>query len=122
MLNAERRVIDRKNIEHSGRGIAQLADLLVKLSSNQPSRVAVAIETPRSALVERQFEVHWINPKQMDRFRERHTVAGAKDDRKDAYVLADSLSTDRHLSESRPTGWGAGDSDPVRRSFRLIVP
>ncbi len=101
VLNAERRVIDRKNIEHSGTGIAQLADLLVKLSSNQPSRVAVAIETPRGAvvetLVERQFEVYSINPKQMDRFRDRHTVAGAKDDRKDAYVLADSLSTDRHL-------------------------
>jgi endonuclease III len=75
--------------------------LLLKLSSNQPSRVAVAIETPRGALVEtlveRQFEVYSINPKQMDRFRDRHTVAGAKDDRKDAYVLADSLSTDRHL-------------------------
>lgn len=101
VLNAERRVIDRKNIEHSGTGIAQLADLLLKLSSNQPSRVAVAIETPRGAvvetLVERQFEVYSINPKQMDRFRDRHTVAGAKDDRRDAYVLADSLSTDRHL-------------------------
>jgi transposase len=101
VLNAERRVIDRKNIEHSGTGIAQLADLLMKLSSNQPSRVAVAIEMPRGAvvetLVERQFEVYSINPKQMDRFRDRHTVPGAKDDRKDAYVLADSLSTDRHL-------------------------
>ncbi len=101
VLNAERRVIDRKNIEHSGTGIAELADWLVRLSNNQPSRVAVAIETPRGAvvetLVERQIEVYSINPKQMDRFRDRHTVAGAKDDRKDAYVLADSLSTDRHL-------------------------
>ena len=29
--------------------------------------------------------------------KRRITVAGAKDDRRDAYVLADSLSTDRHL-------------------------
>src|SRR5436305_14961225 len=34
------------------------------------------------------------NSKQLDRFRDRHTVAGAKDDRRDAFVLADSLRTD----------------------------
>lgn len=101
ILKPDRSIIDRKTIEHSGAGVAQLSELLFKLSENQPSRVAVAIETPRGAvvetLVERQFEVYAINPKQMDRFRDRHTVAGAKDDRKDAFVLADSLRTDRHL-------------------------
>ena len=101
VLDAERRVIDRKTVEHSGAGVAQLCDLLVKLSNHQPSRVAVAIETPRGAvvetLVERQFAVFAINPKQMDRFRDRHSTAGAKDDRKDAFVLGDSLRTDRHL-------------------------
>ena len=35
-----------------------------------------------------------INPKQLERFRDRHTVAGAKDDRRDALVLADALRTD----------------------------
>ena len=38
-----------------------------------------------------------LNPKQMDRFRDRHTVPGAKDDSRDAFVIADSLRTDRHL-------------------------
>lgn len=47
VLDAERRIIDRKTIEHSGTGMAQLCDLLAKLSNDQPSRVAVAIETPR---------------------------------------------------------------------------
>jgi transposase len=41
------------------------------------------------------FHVFAINPKQLDRFRDRHSVAGAKDDRRDAFVLADSLRTDR---------------------------
>ena len=63
-----------------------------------PSQVAVAIEMPRGAIVEtlleQGFEVFAINPKQLDRFRDRHTVAGAKDDRRDALVLADSLRTD----------------------------
>jgi transposase len=47
--------------------------------------------------IEQQFHVYSLNPKQMDRFRDRHTVAGAKDDRRDALVIADSLRTDRHL-------------------------
>ena len=38
-----------------------------------------------------------INPKQLDRLRDRFCIAGAKDDRRDAYVLADGVRTDRRL-------------------------
>jgi len=41
--------------------------------------------------------VYAINPKQLDRLRDRFSVAGAKDDRRDAYVQADGLRTDRRL-------------------------
>ena len=58
----------------------------------------MAIETPHGpvveTLLERGFKVYSINPKQLDRFRDRFTVAGAKDDRRDADVLASSLRTD----------------------------
>jgi Transposase len=47
-------------------------------------------------LVERGFQVYAINPKQLDRCRDRPSLAGAKDDRRDAFVLGDSLRTDRH--------------------------
>jgi transposase len=47
-------------------------------------------------LLERGFQVYAVNPKQLDRFRDRFTVAGAKDDRRDAHVLGDALRTDRH--------------------------
>jgi hypothetical protein len=57
----------------------------------------VAIEVPRGAIVEgrleRGFPVLAIHPKPLDRFRDRHRVAGAKDDRRDAF-LADSVRTD----------------------------
>jgi transposase len=33
----------------------------------------------------------------MDRFRDRHSTAGAKDDSRDAFVLADALRSDLHL-------------------------
>lgn len=101
VLDPEQRIIAEKTVEHSGVGIAQFVDYLQKLAAGEPSCIAVSIEVPRGALVEtlveRQFAVYSLNPKQMDRFRDRHTVAGAKDDSRDALVLADSLRTDRHL-------------------------
>jgi hypothetical protein len=63
--------------------------------------VAVAIEVPHGpvvdVLIDRGFVVYAINPKQLDRLRDRFSVAGAKDDRRDAYVQADGLRTDRRL-------------------------
>ena len=46
--------------------------------------------------MERSFAVHSINPKQLDRSRDRHSPAGAKDDRRDARVLASALRNDHH--------------------------
>lgn len=44
--------------------------------------------------MERGFRVYAINPKQLDRFRDRFSPAGAKDDSRDAWVLCDALRTD----------------------------
>ncbi len=53
---------------------------------------------------QRGFAVHSINPKQLDRFRDRLSPAGAKDDRRDARVLASALRTDPHcLRRLEPT-------------------
>lgn len=101
VMDGERRVVEERSIEHSGAALAELAQRLTRLADGDPARVAVAIEIPRGAivetLIERGFHVFALNPKQLDRFRDRHTVAGAKDDRRDAFVLADSLRTDRPL-------------------------
>ncbi|MGB8870267.1 MAG: transposase [Rhodomicrobium sp.] len=40
------------------------------------------------------FEVYAINPRQLDRFRDRFSPAGAKDDSRDAETLSSSLRTD----------------------------
>ncbi len=100
-LQPDRKAVAQGSIEHSGSGIAQFIERLLKLSENQPGRVAISIETPRGAVVEslleRGFAVFALNPKQMDRFRDRHCVAGSKSDQFDALVLADSLRTDMHL-------------------------
>lgn len=55
------------------------------------------------SLCEQGFMVYSINPKQLDRFRDRFCVSGAKDDRKDALVLASALRTDsRHFCHVEP--------------------
>lgn len=96
--NGSGTVIREWRIAHSGEGHQQLLNWVLKLSEGDPSRVAVALEVPRGSLVEMFIEkgiaVFFLNPKQLDRFRDRHTVAGAKDDRRDAFVLADALRTD----------------------------
>ena len=99
VLDRERRRVGERVVDHDGASLARLAEWLWALSGGQAQRVAVAIEVPRGAivegLVERGFHVFAINPKQLDRFRDRHSVAGAKDDRRDAFVLADSVRTDQ---------------------------
>jgi transposase len=97
VIDPQRKVLSECSIEHSGDGLADLCQRLLGFGAKAES-VAVGIEVPRGAvvegLVEKGFHVYSINPKQLDRFRDRHTVAGAKDDRRDAFVLADSLRTD----------------------------
>ena len=98
VIDPECRMLHDRTIEHAGSAIQEFLDWLATLTGGHSGRAAVAIEIPRGALVEslveRGFAVFFINPKQLDRFRDRHTVAGAKDDRRDALVLADSLRTD----------------------------
>ena len=93
-------IVAEREFPHSGAGLAELGDWLLSIGG-AASTVAVAIEVPHGpvvdSLVDRGFIVHAINPKQLDRLRDRFSVAGAKDDRRDAYVLGDGVRTDRRL-------------------------
>lgn len=99
VLDPARRVLAERSVPHTGEALAECVAWLSTLADGRPERIAVAIEVPRGAVVdsllERGCAVFALNPKQLDRFRDRHTVAGAKDDRRDAFVLADALRTDR---------------------------
>jgi transposase len=93
-----RRLADR-SFKHGGEGLAEMANWLLKTARvNDPAEINVAIEVPHGpvveTLLERGFTVWALNPKQMDRFRDRFSVAGAKDDRRDALVMASALRTD----------------------------
>lgn len=99
LLDAHGKVIGERAFTHGGAGLADLCTWILA-HAGRPDQVCIAIEVPHGpvveALLERGFTVFALNPKQLDRFRDRFTVAGAKDDRRDAHVLGDSLRTDRH--------------------------
>jgi transposase len=100
VLDGQGEVLRECRIDHSGQAITEFLRVLNEMASGKLGGIAVAIEVPRGPVVEALLEgglaVFSINPKQLDRFRDRYTVAGAKDDSRDAYVLADSIRTDQH--------------------------
>lgn len=87
-------VHDRFTLDHSSTGLAALVRRLDKIGCRE-----VAIERPDGpvvdALLEAALTVVVISPNQVKNLRSRYGSAGNKDDRFDAYVLADTLRTDR---------------------------
>lgn len=108
LIDRDGQAVGQRRIKHGEVGLQELLDWLSHTTqSAAPAAVAAALEAPHGAVVEilleRGYAVFSINPKQLDRFRDRFSVAGAKDDRRDALVLADSLRTDRpHFRLLRP--------------------
>lgn len=100
VLDEDLQDLGESQFEHSGPEINGFVDWLLQTVGDVSSVVAVGVESPHGpvveSLLEHGFVVFHLNPKQLDRFRERESVAGAKDDRRDARVLARSLATDRH--------------------------
>jgi transposase len=110
LLDAAGKCVAEREVKHDGSALSELCTWLTEKSRAPSARIAVAIEVPRGpvveTLLERGFQVFAINPKQLDRFRDRFSMAGAKDDRRDAQVLGSSLRTDpsafRRLSVDDP--------------------
>jgi transposase len=103
-------------------GIARLHALIgqhVGDAEDEQVQVVVGIETERGpwvqALLAAGYQVYAINPLQVARYRERHSVSGAKSDPGDAHTLADMVRTDRH--QLRPV---AGDSD-LAEAIKVIT-
>jgi transposase len=100
LLDAAGEVVARRSFAHNGAEVLELFTWLAKLTGALACEVALTAEAPRGSVVEAALErghpVFSINPKQLDRFRDRFSMAGAKDDYRDARVLAASLRTDPH--------------------------
>lgn len=99
LVDSSAKVLLEKMIDHRVEALQEAIAEVIELAGGRGERIAVAIEVPHGAvvdtLVDRRLAVFAINPRQLDRFRDRYSMAGAKDDRRDAQVLAESLRTDR---------------------------
>ena len=90
------------------------------------AEVAVGIETDRgpwvAALVAAGYTVYGINPLQVARYRDRHSVSGAKSDAADAHTLADMVRTDSH--QLRPVAADSAQAEAVKvvtRAHKTLI-
>ena len=94
VVDARGREVGRRAVEHSAAGLRELLTVLAGAGVGE-----VAIERSDGPLVEALLAagitVVVISPNQIHNLRGRYGSAGNKDDRFDAFVLADTLRTDR---------------------------
>ena len=109
VLDDDGEMVVRVRFGHGLVGIGRFHELIADLGTD-PCQVVIGIETDRGLWVESLigagYQVYAINPLAASRYRDRHTLSGAKSDAGDAKLLADLVRTDRH--NHRPV---AGDSD-----------
>jgi len=109
VMNPDGQPLGRARVPEGIDGIARL-HALVADHADDPAEVVVGIETDRgllvTSLVAAGYQVYAVNPRAVDRYRDRHAMSGAKSDGGDAKVLADLVRTDRHNHRQV-----AGDSD-----------
>jgi hypothetical protein len=114
VVDADGRERERRTLPHSAGGIAALVRFLQACGTQE-----VAIERPDGqvvdALLAAGLTVVVISPRQIKALRTRYGSAGNKDDRFDAYVLGDTLRTDRSRlqplqpdTEVKRTGFSGG--------------
>ncbi len=115
VLDPDGAVIERQTVAHTAAGLRRLIDLLSR------HRVqAVGIERGDGpvidALLATDLTIYVIPPSQVKNLRGRYGSAGNKDDRFDAYVLADTIRTDRH--RLTPLVLDSGATTALRRLCR----
>jgi hypothetical protein len=99
LMNQAGATLARRRVPEGVEGVRALHALIAE-HADEPGEVAVGIETDQgmwvSSLVAAGYQVYAVNPKVAARYRDRHSIAGAKSDPSDARMLADLVRTDRH--------------------------
>jgi transposase len=96
LIDEAHEAVRQWDVEHTPQGVERwLEDLAAQGGTGE---IQVALEPGAALLVERLHEVGYrvylINPKQLDRHRDRYFPSGAKDDARDALVAAKALADD----------------------------
>jgi transposase len=120
VVDAAGTIVLELRIDDTPEGWADLRQKLAALKApdGSPAVVGFAIETSAGPAVERLLEANLsvfpLNPKAAERYRDRKSPSGSKNDRLDAYCFADALRTDGHAWRVlRP-------QDPLTHELRLL--
>ncbi len=101
VMDSEGSVVGEHRFAHDGQGLLDLAEWVGERIGGAWERTAVGSETPWGSVIDtllhRGAQAFSLNPKQLDRLRDRFSVAGSKDDRRDAFVITHGLRNDAHL-------------------------
>jgi transposase len=98
-MNEAGAVIQQMSVEHSVEGFLKLEAARQKLGVS-PKEVVVGLETAHNLLIDMLIErsypaIYILPPNQVKSNAGRYAQSGAKDDTRDAWVIADMLRTDR---------------------------
>jgi transposase len=114
VVDAKGVIVCELRFEHTAEGWQAMRG---RLAAFEP--LAMAVETNQGLAVEQLlaagYAVYPVNPKSAQRYRERKAPTGVKDDRRDAWSLADALRVDGH-------GWRSlVPDDPLVTELRLLT-
>jgi transposase len=106
LVDAGGALVAKRRITDDAAGFELLLQLFADVGDSAEDPIPVAIETNRGLLVAclraTGRTVYAINPKAVDRYRDRHSVARKKSDAGDALVLAHILRTDQAAHRPLP--------------------
>jgi transposase len=121
LMDVSGRTLVKARLPEGVAGMARLHAMIAEALGEdaEEAEVLVGIETERgpwvAALIIAGYRVYAVNPLQVSRYRERHSVSGAKSDAADAHTLADMVRTDSH--QLRPV---AGDT-PAAEAVKVVT-
>jgi transposase len=128
LMDETGRVLGKARLPEGVAGIARLHAMIGKQlgADAEEAEVRVGIETERgpwvAALIAAGYTVYAVNPLQASRYRQRHSVSGAKSDSADAHVLADMVRTDAHqLRPLAPDSTEAQAVKVVARTHKTLI-
>jgi transposase len=128
VMDATGRRLAKARLPEGVAGMARLHAMIAEQLGEdaEAAEVAIGIETDRgpwvAALIAAGYTVFAINPLQVARYRERHSVSGAKSDAADAHTLADMVRTDSHqLRPVAADSAAAGAVKVVTRAHKTLI-
>jgi transposase len=128
LMDAAGRRLVKARLPEGVAGMARLHAMIGEALGEdaEAAEVLVGIETDRgpwvAALIAAGYRVYAINPLQVARYRERHSISGAKSDAADAHTLADMVRTDSH--QLRPVAADSAQAEAVRvvtRAHKTLI-